>query len=193
MDHTLAHALNDLLVSHDGIEDPLNLYDGVAPAAFAGLLVVLAGIGLGRRGSGLLATSVAAGASAACALLIGLLITSLVARARPFISDAHIQLLTPHAADPGFPSDHATASFAIATAVWLRYRRAGAIALVAAALLALDRVALGLHWPSDVLGGALLGMGVAAALYVGPLGRTFQRLAGWLTARMPRRPLPSRS
>lgn len=155
--------------------------------------MVLAVVGLWRRRSDFVGTSLAAGTSAAGALLIGLIISVLVAQARPFVADPQIQLLTPHAADPGFPSDHATASFAIATAVWLRHRRIGSVVLLAGALLALDRVALGLHWPTDVLGGAVQGMAVAAASYIRPLRAVIARSADWLTDRVPSRLVPSRS
>ena len=81
-----------------------------------------------------------------------------------------MHLLVRHAADPGFPSDHATAAFAIATTC--SSTTAGGIAvLVAAVLLAVDRVAVGVHYPADVLAGALLGAGVAAVLYVPIAGR----------------------
>jgi undecaprenyl-diphosphatase len=90
-------------------------------------------------------------------------ISELVDRARPFVADPHgVHLFSSHAADPGFPSDHATAAFAVAVAILLRKRGWGVAALVAAAILSVGRVALGFHYPSDVLAGAALG--AAAAL-----------------------------
>ncbi|MGN6816789.1 MAG: phosphatase PAP2 family protein [Solirubrobacterales bacterium] len=78
-------------------------------------------------------------------------------RARPFVADPHgVHLFAGHAADPGFPSDHATAAFAIAVAIFLRKRAWGIFALVAATVLSVGRVALGVHYPSDVLAGAAL-------------------------------------
>ena len=64
-----------------------------------------------------------------------------------------MHLFAAHAADAGFPSDHATAAFAIAVALLLRSRTWGAIALVAATVLAVTRVAMGIHYPTDVLAG----------------------------------------
>jgi len=56
-----------------------------------------------------------------------------------------------------FPSAHALSSFAVATAMF-RVDPATAAAFVVALLLALDRPYLGMHYPSDVLAGALLGI-----------------------------------
>jgi membrane-associated phospholipid phosphatase len=56
-----------------------------------------------------------------------------------------------------FPSAHATSSFAVATAM-TRVEPVAAVAFVLAAALALGRPYLGMHYPSDVLAGALLGV-----------------------------------
>ncbi|HWP32880.1 MAG TPA: phosphatase PAP2 family protein [Solirubrobacterales bacterium] len=56
-----------------------------------------------------------------------------------------------------FPSAHATSSFAVATAM-TRVDSLGAIAFVLAIALSLGRPYLGMHYPSDVLAGALLGV-----------------------------------
>jgi undecaprenyl-diphosphatase len=59
--------------------------------------------------------------------------------------------------DCSFPSGHAAGSFAFAFFVLALQRQAGAILVGVAVLVALSRVALGVHYPSDVLGGAVLG------------------------------------
>jgi len=56
-----------------------------------------------------------------------------------------------------FPSAHATSSFAVATAM-TRVDSLGALAFLLAFALALGRPYLGMHYPSDVLAGALLGV-----------------------------------
>ncbi len=63
-----------------------------------------------------------------------------------------------------FPSGHATLAFALAAAVGLRWPRWRAVSFGLAAAVALSRVALGLHWPSDLLAGALLGWGVVSGV-----------------------------
>jgi undecaprenyl-diphosphatase len=93
----------------------------------------------------------------------------LVGRARPCTSLAEVHALvfsTP--TDPSFPSGHAAGAFAVAAFVALeaRVHRAAKIALFIVAIgIALSRVALGVHFPSDVLAGATLGC-VAAWIHV---------------------------
>jgi membrane-associated phospholipid phosphatase len=58
-----------------------------------------------------------------------------------------------------FPSAHATSAFAVATAM-ARVEPLGALAFILAIALALGRPYLGMHYPSDVLAGALLGVGL---------------------------------
>lgn len=104
--------------------------------------------------------------AAVIALAIGEAIGHVWFRQRPFVSlPAH--LLLAHAADASFPSSHAVAAFALATPYLLARRRLGWLLLACAALTALARVATGVHYPSDVLGGALLGIAVAAAVWLG--------------------------
>jgi hypothetical protein len=74
----------------------------------------------------------------------------------------------------------------------LRNRALGAVALLAAAVLAVGRVAIGVHFPSDVLAGALLGSAVALALFARPLRARIDGLAdrvgGWIEAAIQRLP-----
>ena len=80
---------------------------------------------------------------------------------RPFVSGLGKQWL-PHAATHSFPSAHASVAFALATVVLLMARQAhwaalAVLAVFAASLIAWSRVYLGLHYPSDVMAGALAG------------------------------------
>ena len=65
--------------------------------------------------------------------------------------------LTTISPDSSFPSDHAAAAFGIAVAALLTYRFAGRILLAVAIVVALSRVAVGAHYPTDVLAGAAVG------------------------------------
>lgn len=120
----------------------------------------------------------AAGFSALLALGIAQVIASLWDRPRPYEAhsgDAHL-LLSP-SPDPSFPSDHATAAYAIAVAVLLRHRKGGVLALILATLVAASRVALGTHYPTDVLGGAALGALAALLLWAPPIRQPLHQLA----------------
>ena len=109
-------------------------------------------------------------------------------RLRPIHNDA-VAFVQPFTADPtavmehwsSFPSDHAAIYFALATAVWMRYRWLGAAAYLWVFVFGcLTRVYAGYHYPIDIVGGALIG---AAAMYLSerlPLPRPAIRLAEWV-------------
>lgn len=191
MEWSILHTLNDFLYRHDGVEDPLLLYINASEALFVGALVLVFLFANGERLRAWRRAALAAVLSAGVALLIAKCISELVDRARPFIVDpSGVHLFSGHAADPGFPSDHATGAFAVAMAIYLRNRAVGTLALLAAAVLAVGRVAIGVHFPSDVLAGAVLGSAVALALFVRPLRDRIDRLAdrvgSWIEAAVER-------
>jgi undecaprenyl-diphosphatase len=159
-DFKVVHGLNVLLTHHDGWEDALVLYAGASEALF--LVVLAAAFVFFPRARG---TVVAAVASAGVALAIAAVIARIVDRPRPFVAHpGGVHLFAAHAADAGFPSDHATAAFAIAVSVLLASRRWGLLALAAATVLSVARVGMGIHYPSDVLAGAALGAAAALAV-----------------------------
>jgi undecaprenyl-diphosphatase len=87
-----------------------------------------------------------------------------VGRARP-VDDPLVREPTTHS----FPSGHATTSFACAATLAPFVGRRGAVVLyVLAAAIAYSRVYVGVHYPLDVLGGAVLGLSVAIALRLLP-------------------------
>lgn len=187
VDWSLLHALNDFMYRHDAVEDPLLFYVNASEALFVATLALVFLAARGARFAEWRRASLAAVLSAGLGLVVGKLISELVDRARPFVADPHgVHVFTAHAADPGFPSDHATAAFAIAMAIFLRKRGWGIAALVAATVLAVGRVALGVHYPTDVIAGAALGSAAALALWAPPLRARIDRLADWIGARWDR-------
>ena len=96
------------------------------------------------------------------------LLKDAVKRERPYeaLTDVHTNHL--ETADPySFPSGHSTAAFALATMLTLRYPKPGVYipAFAYAALVGYGRVYFGLHYPGDVLAGALLGAGGSLLVY----------------------------
>jgi len=178
VDNSILHALNGFFFHHDVVEDTVLAYVNAAEVLFLGALLVAFSLVRGPARRGARRAVVAAGLSAGLALFLAQLISHAVNRPRPFVADpSGVHVFSQHVADPGFPSDHATAAFAIAVAIMLRDRRWGTVALAFATVLAIGRVAMGVHYPSDVLGGAALGAICALALYAAPLRRLLNRLA----------------
>ena len=106
------------------------------------------------------------GAAMGIAMLIGLIIgngllKNIIARPRPFdIRDTILprnRLLVSPPTDYSFPSGHTLASFEAATALYKDHTVYGFLAFVLAILIAFSRIYLQVHYPSDVLGGAILG------------------------------------
>lgn len=82
----------------------------------------------------------------------------LVGRARPFEVNHEIQLLIPPPLDPSFPSGHTGASFAAAFALFFKRNRLWIPLAILAVLMAGSRLYLYVHYPTDVLAGAFLGI-----------------------------------
>jgi undecaprenyl-diphosphatase len=93
-------------------------------------------------------------------ILIALGVTTKILnnRERPYDTLQGVDLLVPKENDMSFPSGHALIVSGGATLLWLRERRRwAALALLEAALVSFSRVYVGVHYPSDVIGGWLLG------------------------------------
>lgn len=104
------------------------------------------------------------GAAALLSLGIGALITNvalknIVARTRPYEVVEGLALLVGRQSDFSFPSGHSCASFAAAMVYYrMLPRRYGIATLVLAGLIAFSRLYVGVHYPSDVIAGILVGM-----------------------------------
>lgn len=105
-----------------------------------------------------------------CAMAMGLvlgegLIKNLVCRPRPFADYPNFcELLISPPSGFSFPSGHTCASFAAAVTIFLHYKKPGILALILASLIGFSRIFLFVHYPTDVLAGALLGIVSALAV-----------------------------
>jgi len=93
----------------------------------------------------------------------------LIGRVRPCNALEGIRLLVQCPTGPSMPSGHALSSFAFATPLFVLLRKHLTLAMrlvpiALAAAIAFSRVYLGVHYPTDILVGALLGIGVSLAL-----------------------------
>lgn len=182
VDWSIVHSLNGFLYRNDGVEDPLLWYVTAAEALYFLLLVVLIVFARHDRFAPVRRAAVAAGLSAGLGLLTVKIITEFYDRARPFVAHPDVlHLFARHAADASFPSDHATASMAIAVAFLLRRRFFwGVLTFVFAAILDFGRVAAGFHYPSDVLAGAAIGALAALVLWAPPLRTRIDALSDFI-------------
>ncbi|MFT4106560.1 MAG: phosphatase PAP2 family protein [Lacrimispora sp.] len=100
--------------------------------------------------------------SLAAGYVIGnIFLKNFIARDRPIWLDDSITLLIQNPEDYSFPSGHTLASFEGAVSIWFYNRKWGALALVLAALIAFSRMYLFVHFPTDILGGLVLGTVIA--------------------------------
>ena len=95
------------------------------------------------------------------AILVNVLLKNVVARPRPYDLDPTLScrlVWGEMTRDFSFPSGHTAASFEAAFALFLRNRKWGVIALTAAFFIGVSRLFLVVHYPSDVVAGAVIGM-----------------------------------
>lgn len=90
---------------------------------------------------------------------------------RPFVNNPNVHQLIFHETSSSFPSGHATAFFALATAVYLfsyfddlleedrkTYKKWGIVFFISSILMGIARIIAGVHWPLDILAGAIIGI-----------------------------------
>lgn len=113
-----------------------------------------------------------AGIYSACGLLASLVVNNLilknlVGRIRPYELVEGLQCIVAPATDASFPSGHTGASFASAVSMYWQLPRKFAVALIVlASLIAFSRLYVGIHYPTDVLGGLVTGIGIGLLVNV---------------------------
>jgi len=195
MDYRLEQWINGPAGQHAGLDTFMRDAASWGQWIFGGIVVAwilyawLRGSAADRRGA--LASLFAAG----IALTVNQVISHIWARPRPFVAHPDtVHVLLAYSRDASFPSDHAAAGFAIATTLVLVHRRWGVVALVAAAVMSYARVFVGLHYPGDVLAGAIIGVVVGWTLMhwgrrpLAAIQQWLDRSAGALHLPLPRTP-----
>lgn len=124
-----------------------------------------------------------AGAASALALVLYFLtchigLKPLIARPRPCDLDFSVTLLVPRPYGWSFPSGHTASGFAAATAIFFEKNRFGPYLVALAAFIALTRLYLFVHFPSDVIAGAIIGtaLGFVSAKCIDAMTKRRQKL-----------------
>ena len=108
--------------------------------------------------------------SAAMSMIVSIIISFLIyifwQRPRPFVTYAQAAKLASYTSINSFPSVHTFLAFAIAMTVLLYgHKKLGALLFLNAVMIAVSRVATGVHYPSDVIGGAVIGLAAGTISY----------------------------
>lgn len=137
------------------------LSDATIPL-MVGAPTLITGIGLLRKDSITIRKGLYVGFSLASNIALTFAIKYAINRPRPYITYPLLDNQKTET-DPSFPSGHTSTSFALATSLSLAYPKWYVIApsYTYASLTAYSRLHLGVHYPSDVLVGAVIGSGCA--------------------------------
>ncbi|MET9087935.1 phosphatase PAP2 family protein [Streptomyces sp. NPDC004237] len=166
----------DLLYDINGLaKDAPHWFDrGMAFVGEYGLLIAMVLLVLGcwwsvrRRGDedapATVAALVWAPLAAAIAVLVNVPIRGFVERPRPFLAHQGLDVLVSGKTDYSFVSDHATITMALGVGLFVANRKFGAAGIALALLEGFCRVYMGVHYPTDVIGGFALGTAVVLLL-----------------------------
>jgi undecaprenyl-diphosphatase len=135
------------------------------------LLVLWCWLTVRKRGGEDAASSVAgliwAPLAAGIAVLVNVPIRGFVERPRPFVDHDGLDVLIGGKSDFSFVSDHATLMMAMGVGLFVANRKFGLVGIVLALFGGFCRVYMGVHYPTDVIGGFALG--TAVVLLLSPL------------------------
>lgn len=176
-DTTLFHLINNLSGHWPLLDGLMKILANDSPILY-GALFVLTWFILPRTDHRTRHGLIISVLSGLLALALNVVIAHFWFRPRPFAvlpKGTFHQLIT-HPNDASFPSDHAAGSFAFAFGVWPRGPRIVRWTfLILAILVAFARVYVGVHWPTDVIGGAVIGLLSSIVVW------RLQRYLQWIT------------
>lgn len=187
MDISVYHALNDFAYEHAWVGDLAKFFAQYAVFVPVAVVAAIWLAGPLRADRHQRHAAFLAGAATILALAIVQVINHLYDRTRPFVHHSH-HLLIAHGRDASFPSDHTSGAFAIAFTLLLCGRRTlGWLAFAIAVLIGVARVMVGVHYPSDVLGGVLVGAIAALIVWAPPVRGLLLAISDRLSDLYPRR------
>lgn len=99
--------------------------------------------------------------SSILAWVITQIIKSIIPMQRPFMMNGALPMTLTTPADGTFPSGHAALAFGLSTSIYLHEKRLGFLYLLGAVLVGAGRVLANVHFPLDIIGGAVIGVSVA--------------------------------
>ncbi len=93
-----------------------------------------------------------------CLFVGNMILKPLFDRMRPYEFDTTLRIIIPPLKDGSFPSGHTMAAFAFASSVGIHFKRLRTYLYTAAVLMGLSRIYLCVHYPTDVIFGAIFGI-----------------------------------
>jgi undecaprenyl-diphosphatase len=160
IDITIYHLINNLSGRVPVIDVLMVFFAKYALPVYAALFVV-AWFALPRSDAKQRHSLVVSGCAGILALLINFVISHIWFRPRPFVMlpKGSFSQLIPHSADASFPSDHVAGGFGFASAAWGAGQKWISYSFTGLSIIEMiARIYVGVHWPTDVLAGMLVGV-----------------------------------
>lgn len=163
-DTSIFHLINNLAQIHSGV-DAIGIFAALFLLPLLGVLTILAAFTVKRlREEHWYELPLKVFLAGALAYGVRTVIGVLVQRPRPFLGLSDMHLLVSRESSYSFPSGHAAVAFALAFVMYRHDRDWGIAFLILALLVAVGRVFVGVHYPMDIIGGAVVGWGAARAV-----------------------------